>query len=86
MKMQRLARFLLWQGFAVFILGLFVMIVACGRSMAESGLGAPSSDSGSSGAIISRLLIMLGLLMVFSGATLKAITTYASEWEEDEDI
>ncbi len=77
MRMQRIARFLLWFGLSLFCLGLIGMWVSCASAVMDM---EPKRNTGGA---ISTLLILVSLLVIAGGAFLKAITSYGSEWEED---
>ena len=82
--MQRAARFLLWQGFALFMLGMMVVVGSCGASLEDSfsgipARGGPPSEIGMFG----MFMVIVSVLMMVAGSTLKAIAPRATE-DEDE--
>ena len=79
--MQRAARFLLWQGFALFMLGMMVAVGSC-----EASLGNAFSETPAEGGPpvwLGRTMILVSVLMMVAGATLKAIAPSSTE-DDDE--
>ena len=66
MDWQRLARFLLWQGFGVIILGIVLLFFMAGMTLEGIGQSGP-------GAKFIGLCFAIGLIMILIGATIRAI-------------
>ena len=71
--MQRVARFLLWGGLAMFLMGALSCGVGCFGAV-DSTLGDnPESEELAGAAGIGVLLLIVSILMVIVGAVLRAI-------------
>ena len=71
MSLQRVARFLLWGGLALFIVSIFSCLVGFGEAV-ESGEGEKAASVG-------VWMFIVSLLMVLVGAILKAVSSRAGE-------
>ncbi len=79
--MQRTARFLLWGGLAVILIGMTGCGVGCIAGV-DAVLGNSESEDFAGGAIAYSVLgLGLGLVMVIIGAILKAVSPESKEPE-----
>ena len=79
--MQRAARFLLWQGFAIFMLGMVLFAGSCGASL-ENALSGYEPQGGPP-PWVGRIMILVSVLMMVAGATLKAIAPAPTENDDE---
>lgn len=77
---QRAARFLLWMGFSLFLIGMFVIGATCTSEFSDVAEGR-NVEAGKAG-MVGMYIVVASLLMIAFGAFLKAIAGKASEAEE----
>ncbi len=83
MSRQRVTRFLLWGGLALFIVGTSACTVGCLGAASSAFLGNPEGESLATGGIQSGfLMVTISLLMIVVGAILKATARDEKEVSE----
>ena len=77
--MQRTARFLLWGGLALFLVGAAACGVGCVGALDSAFNNNPESESLAGGIAAGLWMLVISLAMLISGAILKAVARSSRE-------
>ena len=77
--MQRIARFLLWGGLALFLIGATACGVGCIGAIDSTLNNNPEAESLVAGIAVGSWMVFISLAMLISGAILKAIARTSQE-------